>query len=72
MKVVLDTGSEHLAIASDLCKNCAHKPYSLAASKTKTILSNDTKSVTYGSAKFKGKETQDATCLEKGHKSYEE
>jgi len=57
VRVILDTGSEHLAIASDLCENCPNKPYSLAASTSKTILSNDTKSVLYGSAKFEGKET---------------
>lgn len=60
---MLDTGSEHLAIASDLCKNCASKPYSLAASTTKKVLSEDTKTVIYGTAKFTGKETQDKTCI---------
>lgn len=29
VRVILDTGSEHLAIASDLCENCPTKPYSL-------------------------------------------
>ena len=63
VRVILDTGSEHLAIASDLCTNCPNKPYSLAASTSKKILSEDSKSVLYGSAKFEGKETQDKTCL---------
>lgn len=57
VRVILDTGSEHLAIASDLCTNCPNKPYSLAASTSKKILSEDSKSVLYGSAKFEGKET---------------
>jgi len=30
VRVIMDTGSEHLAIASDLCTNCPNKPYSLA------------------------------------------
>jgi len=30
VRVIVDTGSEHLAIASDLCTNCPNKPYSLA------------------------------------------
>lgn len=29
-------------------------------------MSNDTKNVLYGSAKFEGKETQDKTCLHSG------
>lgn len=29
VRVILDTGSEHLAVASDLCENCPTKPYSL-------------------------------------------
>ena len=61
----MDTGSEHLAIASDLCTNCPSKPYSLSQSNTTQVLSNDTKKVIYGSAKFEGKETQDRTCLAK-------
>ena len=65
VRVIMDTGSEHLAIASDLCPNCPSKPYSLAESKSKELLSNDTKKVAYGSAKFEGKETQDKTCLYK-------
>jgi len=68
VRVILDTGSEHLAVASDLCENCPTKPYSLAQSKTNQLLSNDTSSVVYGSAKFEGKQTQDKTCMlkEKG------
>jgi len=66
VRVILDTGSEHLAIASDLCDSCPNKPYSLTQSTSKTILSNDTKSVLYGSAKLEGKETLDKTCLAKG------
>lgn len=66
VRVILDTGSEHLAIASDLCDKCPNKPYSLAASTSKKIISNDTKSVLYGSAKFEGKETQDQTCITEG------
>ena len=42
VRVILDTGSEHLAVASDLCINCPTKPYSLAESSTKNILSNET------------------------------
>ena len=30
VRVILDTGSEHLAVASDMCTNCPTKPYSLA------------------------------------------
>ena len=63
VKVILDTGSEHLAISSDMCDNCPTKPYSLAQSTSKQLLSNDSQSVVYGSAKFEGKETQDRTCL---------
>ena len=48
-----------------MCKNCASKPYSLASSTTKHVLSDDSKTVLYGSAKFSGKETQDRTCLGK-------
>lgn len=63
VRVIFDTGSEHLAIASDMCKNCPSKPYSLAQSTTKHLLSKDTQTVIYGSAKLKGKETQDRTCM---------
>ena len=63
VSLVLDTGSEHMAVASDLCTNCPSKPYSLAGSSSKTLLSNDTDTVIYGSAKFTGKETQDRTCM---------
>lgn len=64
--MIFDTGSEHLAIASDLCKDCPTKPYSLAASTSGNLLSNDTKTVLYGSAKFAGKETQDKACVNSG------
>jgi len=57
VRVILDTGSEHLAVASDLCQNCPSKPYSFSQSSSKTILSNSTDKVVYGSAKFEGKET---------------
>lgn len=57
VRVIFDTGSEHLAVASDMCKDCPTKPYSLAASNSSNLLSNDTKTVLYGSAKFAGKET---------------
>ena len=57
VSVIFDTGSEHLAIASNLCPNCPRKAYNMVQSKTTHLLSNDTKSVIYGSAKFKGKET---------------
>jgi len=63
VRVIFDTGSEHLAIASDLCADCPSKPYSLAQSKGGEFLSNDTKKVVYGSARFEGKETKDRTCL---------
>ena len=63
VKVIIDTGSEHLAISSDLCENCPTKPYSLTQSTTKELLSNETSSVIYGSAKFEGKPTQDKTCM---------
>lgn len=63
VRVILDTGSEHLAVASDMCTNCPTKPYSLAQSSSTTILSNTTDHVVYGSAKFEGKETQDKTCV---------
>lgn len=63
VRVILDTGSEHLAVASDLCENCPTKPYSLAQSKTNQLLSNETSSVVYGSAKFEGKQTEDKTCM---------
>lgn len=59
IRVILDTGSEHLAVASDLCTNCTSKSYSLAESTTKNIVSNEIESVIYGSAKFEGKETED-------------
>ena len=42
IRVILDTGSEHLAVASDLCTNCPTKSYSLAESTSKQILSNET------------------------------
>ena len=57
VRVILDTGSEHMAISSDMCKNCPTKAYSLAQSTTKHLLSSDTQTVIYGSAKLKGKET---------------
>ena len=63
IKAIIDTGSEHMAISSDLCTNCPSKAYSLAQSTSKKLISNDTKSVIYGSAKFEGKETQDHLCL---------
>jgi len=65
VRVIIDTGSEHLAVASDLCTNCPSKPYSLAQSSSKTLLSESTDKVVYGSAKFEGKETQDMTCINK-------
>lgn len=65
VRVILDTGSEHLAVASDLCENCPTKPYSLQQSSSKQLLSNETSSVIYGSAKFEGKQTEDRTCLQK-------
>lgn len=65
VRVILDTGSEHLAVASDLCENCPTKPYSLQQSTSTQLLSNDTSSVVYGSAKFEGKQTQDKTCMQK-------
>mmetsp|Transcript_41860 Transcript_41860/g.64047 ORF Transcript_41860/g.64047 Transcript_41860/m.64047 type:complete len:211 (-) Transcript_41860:412-1044(-) len=46
-----------------MCTNCPTKPYSLTQSKTHELLSNETKSVVYGSAKFAGKETKDKMCL---------
>jgi hypothetical protein len=42
IRVILDTGSEHLAVASDLCSNCPSKPYSLTESSSKKIISNET------------------------------
>ena len=63
VRVIFDTGSEHLAIASNFCTNCPNKPYNLVQSKTNKVLSNETKSVIYGSANFEGKETQDKACL---------
>ena len=66
VRVIFDTGSEHLAIASDMCKDCPTKPYSLAASNSSNLLSNDTKTVLYGSAKFAGKETADRACVNQG------
>lgn len=63
VRVIMDTGSEHLAVASDLCTNCPNKPYSLAQSSSQTLISNSTDKVVYGSAKFEGKETQDKTCI---------
>lgn len=63
VSLVLDTGSEHMAVASDLCSNCPSKPYSLAGSSSNHLLSNDTNTVTYGSAEFTGKETEDRTCM---------
>jgi len=65
VNVILDTGSEHMAVSSDQCANCPTKPYVLAESKTNKFLSNETKSVIYGSAKFEGKETEDKTCVMK-------
>ena len=30
VRVIFDTGSEHLAVASNLCKDCATKSYNMA------------------------------------------
>ena len=60
---MLDTGSEHMAVSSDICSNCPTKPYSLAGSSSKKVVSDDTQTVIYGSAKFTGKETQDRACM---------
>lgn len=65
VKVIFDTGSEHLAVSSDLCSGCKSKAFTLAQSKTQQLLSQETKTVVYGSAKFEGKETQDRTCIGK-------
>ena len=65
VRVIFDTGSEHLAVATELCKDCKNKAFTLAQSKTKKMLSDDSKKVLYGSAKFQGKETQDKTCIAK-------
>ena len=50
-------------MASNLCAGCEHKAYNLAQSKATKQLSEDSKTVVYGSAKFEGKETQDKTCI---------
>lgn len=65
VSLVLDTGSEHMAVASDLCANCPRKPYSLAGSSSKALVSDDTETVVYGSAEFSGKEAKDRTCMAK-------
>jgi hypothetical protein len=52
-----------MAVSSDICSNCPTKPYSLAGSSSKKVVSDDTQTVIYGSAKFTGKETQDRACM---------
>ena len=52
-----------MAVSSDLCVNCPTKPYSLAASTSQHVLSNDTQTVIYGSAQFTGKSAEDRTCM---------
>lgn len=64
VRVIFDTGSEHLAVSSNLCTSgCANKAYNMAQSKGSHQLSADTKTVLYGSAKFQGKETEDRACV---------
>jgi len=63
VKVIFDTGSEHLAIASNLCTDCASKAYNMAQSTTTKQLSTESKKVIYGSASFEGQETQDKACV---------
>ena len=50
-------------MSSDQCTNCPTKPFSLTQSKTSKLISNNTDTVIYGSAKFEGKEAEDRTCL---------
>lgn len=62
VRVIFDTGSEHLAISTEMCKDCKTKAFTLSQSTTKK-LSDDLVEVVYGSAKFKGKATQDKACV---------
>lgn len=63
VRVIFDTGSEHLAVSTEMCKDCKSKAFTLSQSTSKKMLSDDLKEVVYGSAKFKGKETQDKACV---------
>lgn len=65
VRVFFDTGSEHLAVTSNQCVNCGTKAYNMVQSKTYQQLSDEPKTVLYGSAKLEGKETQDKACMSK-------